>query len=794
VINNYLKVAWRNIVRQKSYSFISIFGLAVGLACSIIVLLWVEDEFSFDQFHKNINQLYQVSTNYKTGDGAINIPGAPPAVAPTLKNEYPEVLNSARLSLKDFDFSVRFGAKIFTEKIRMADASLFAMFSFPLIKGDISLLQSDRWSIFMTEALAEKYFGQDDPIGKTVTLDNRYDFKVAGILKNIPSNSTLHFDFLVPLEFYNIYLEKGYLNNWTECRFLTFIQLHLGTPAAIFGKKISDLVKKANPQSYTSSSISLFLWPVSRLHLYSFSRRLARIWTVYIFLIIALLILGASCINFMILSIAQAGKRAKEIGIRKAVGASCSDLIWQFIGESMFLALLALLCSIILVTIFLPTFSSLSGKELQLNLLAKGVSLKILAIGLFVGLLAGSYPAFFLSSLKSRQSLQNYFSVHNHNSWLRKGLVVSQFCVSTILIIGTIVISRQYHFLRTMSLGINTDKVVYLKLTDSLRQTAEALKTELQRYPGVQQITRASGHPSEGGAAMGDGWYWEGKNTAANPWVTFLNVDPDFARTFQIKMVTGTFFPKDMEADTRKVIINETYAKIMGNDSPVGKRLYVKEENQLYEYTIIGVIKDFHYATLAEPISPMIISCNWQIYQQYKYLFFKLNSDDIPATIAYIERIFKKINSGSSFESYFLDESIEKLYQNEKLLSRIFFYFALLAIFISSLGLFGLSLFMAEQRTKEIGIRKTLGASTGRIAMLLSREFIKLVILANIITWPFAWYIMSQLLKPFAYRITMGIDIFIISGLITLLITVLTIDSQIIRAARANPVDSLRYE
>jgi putative ABC transport system permease protein len=259
-------------------------------------------------------------------------------------------------------------------------------------------------------------------------------------------------------------------------------------------------------------------------------------------------------------------------------------------------------------------------------------------------------------------------------------------------------------------------------------------------------------------------------------------------------MVSGTFFPEDTAADTRNVIINETYAKIIGNESLIGKRLYANEDNQLYTYTITGVIKDFHYATLIEPIGPMIICCNWQIYQQYKYLFLKLNAEDIPATIANIEKIFKKINSGSPFESHFLDEAIEKLYQNEKLLSRIFLYFAILAVFISCLGLFGLALFMAEQRTKEIGIRKTLGASTGRIAMLLAREFIKLVILANIITCPIAWYIMSQLLKSFAYQITLGIDIFIISGLITLLITVLTIGTQTIRAARANPVENLRYE
>jgi predicted permease len=793
MFKNYLKIALRNLLRHKGYSFINISGLAVGIAVCIFILLWVRDELGVNQFHKNINTLYLAATQHDHGTEKGIGGGAPPALGPALKNEYPEILNAARFRPPWVEFLVRCGDKSFTESIGFADPEFYEMFSFPFIQGNRQSPYESTYSLVMTEKMAKKYFGDEPAIGKILTLDNQWEFKVTGVLKDIPRNSSLRFNFLGPMEFLREkYNRPNIIDTWYNCSFYTFARLADQADLQQFNRKISNRIKAED----ASSIITPFLSSFKDLYLYGIAGRGGNIQQVRIFVIIAVLILLIACINFMNLTTARYATRAKEVGMRKVVGARQKDLISQFFGESILLSFIALLFAVILVELLLPVFNSLSGKTLSLDIsMGSPILWWILGITLFTGLVSGSYPALLLSSFRPIRVLRGMLASGSKGSIFRQVLVVSQFSISIGLIITTFVVFNQLKFIKNKDLGLNKDQIVYVPIKGELEKNNHLVKHELLNHPKITHVTLTSNIPT-GIYQNGDGWEWEGRNPDFNPLVTYLSVDSDFLETYQAKVSAGQFFHDKLPEKTEKVVINEEFARIMGHESPVGKLIRTKasDTGEILRFTIMGIVKDFHYTPLDREIGPIILFYKKSWWTKFRYFSLKIDSTEISRTLADIQGIVKKYNPSFPFEYQFLDEDYGLLYRSYERLGKIFNYFAILAIFVSCLGLFGLASFMAERKTKEIGIRRALGASVLGIVGLLSRKFLRLVILANIIAWPLAYYLMNKWLQDFAYRTDLGLWTFILSGFIALAIALFSVSYQSFRAAATTPVKALRYE
>lgn len=758
------------------------------MACCILILLWVQDELSFDKFHEHGDDLYNVATWHQFGSERSFSSGSPPALAPALKTEYPEVINSGRIQNGSRTMLVRYGDKIFREEVRFGDSSLFEMFSFPLIKGDPRSVLGDPHSLAVSAKMAAKYFSEEDPIGKVVTLDNKYDFKVTGVFKDIPENSILSFEFIGPLEFLRELIKPNFIDTWYNCSFTAFVQLAPYTDYQEFSEKISGRVKEADKES----TITPFLYPYTKLYLHGLLGYGSRIQQVRMFALIALLILLIACINFMNLTTARAGNRAREVGMRKVVGAQRKDIIYQFFGEAILLSLIAFFMSLILVKLILPAFRDLTGKSLFLssNL---AVLIGIVCIAIFAGIVSGSYPAFLLSSFKPARVLKGALKSGPKGAVFRKILVVTQFSVSIALIIGTIVVFNQLNYMRNRDLGLNKEQVVYIPLSGNLNKMADVVKKELLRHPNILQATMSS-HVPTGIYWNGSGWDWEGRPTDVDTLVTYMSVHLDFLETFQMEMAEGRFYNEESKPNTRDVVINENFARIISDESPVGKRLSAEDDDLgMVNFRIIGVIKDFHFKPLDRRLEPIILFYK-QDWIQVRYIFMRIRSGNVPQTIAHLEKTYQKFNPDFPFEYRFLDEDYDRLYRSQVRLGKIVRIFAVLAVVISCLGLFGLASFLAAQRTKEIGIRKVLGASVPRLVILLTKEFTKWVLVANIIAWPIVYYVMKNWLKDYAYRTGIGIEIFLLTALTAFVIALFTVSYQAVRAAVANPADSLRYE
>jgi putative ABC transport system permease protein len=784
MFKNYFKIAFRNIIKHTIHSFINISGLALGMACSILIFLWIQNELSFDKFHEYINDIYQVPTRQQYGSEIFIGSGAPPALGPALKNDYPEIVNSARIRVGRCELLVQYDGKHFMEQIQMADMSLFDIFTLPFVKGSHKYISSDPHVIVITEKIAAKYFNDEDPIGKILTIDNRYDFRIIGILQNIPKNSTLQFDFMVPLEFIQE-LRGESITQWSDCSYRTFVQLQKNIPWKEINQKIAGRIKKENENSNEEP----FLYPFSRVRLYSWSGHGGRIVEVRMFMLVAFLILFIACINFTNLSTALSAKRAREVGLRKVLGANRRQLVKQFLGESILLSFIALFFALFLIELFLPYLRILTGKPLVIDYFGNiTVLMSFLGIAFFTGILSGSYPALFLSAFQPVKVLKSFMKTGSKGFDLRKILVVAQFTISIILIIGTIVIYNQLHFMRNKDLGFNKDQLIYITVNGNLEQNFSLMKNELLKNASILNITMSSQTPT-GIYANGSGWNWEGKPDDIDPMVTELVVDGDFIKTFQIKIAQGRFFTQEFSSNSLDVVINERFTDIMEQESPVGKRLML----DTYEFNIIGVIKDFHFKPLNTSIEPIIISNNPE-FEKFKYMFINISPENIPQTIALLEKAAQKFNPDFPFEFHFLDDDYDQLYHAQQQTDQIVRYFSLLAIFISAIGLFGLSLSTTEQRTKEIGIRKILGASVSGIVAILIGEFTKWVLFANLISWPIAYFIINKWLQNFAYRIGLTIWPFLSAGGLALVIALLTVSWQTIRAAMANPVKALRYE
>ena len=800
MFNSYLKIALRNIKRYKGYSFINITGLTVGITCFILILLYVQHELSYDKYHKNANEIYRIVTeiSYSNTSEEKNIWNCTPfPLKAAIEDDFPEVLSATRVL--DNPGAVKFKNQIHhEEKLFLVDPEFLEIFSFPLVKGNPETALNDPSSVLLTEETAVKYFGQEDPLGKAIQINN-YDHQVTGILKAVSKNSHFTFDVLVP--FLNVRRTDWGISHWTNWGGIhgpTYIRLQNGVDPVEFEKKLPAFFKRHAGEEL---NYILHLEPMASIHLKGKLRGELELngdtRVVNIFSATGLLILLIACFNYINLSTARSEKRAKEVGIRKVAGADRRNLTVQFFMESMIFSLLAFILSIPCVNVLLPLFGSMVGRELHFNLLmSRGWLFSLIGIAVFVGLVSGGYPALYLSSFKPVRVIKGIRHWgRNKATSLRNVLVVGQFMISVALIICTMVIINQLNYIKNRKLGFSKEHIVAVIIRDGeLRNNLEPLKNTLSQHARISDVCYQERLPSE--IRNIGSFSFEGM-TEEDQIKTYVNfTDHNYLNFYNIELSAGRNFSKEMTTDLdRAALLNQSAVNAIRFDNPIGKRVVVWGR----EYTIIGVLKDFHFLSLHQSIAPLIIGLSQPSFLfgygfQRGYLTLKLSSKDIQNTLTFIKKEFKKISPNYAFEYSFLDDRIDRMYNEDKRAGKTYSYFSSIAIIIACLGLFGLAAFSAERRTKEIGIRKVLGASMPTLLILISKDLTKWILVSNVIAWPVAYGVMNKWLQNFAYRINLGIDVFAASTFVALLIALITVSYQSIKAARANPVDSLRYE
>jgi predicted permease len=790
MIKNYLVVTLRNLRKHKAYSLINITGLAIGMACSILIFLWVRDELSFDRFHANATQVCRVYRDKgATAAGSTSALTSPPMAA-AFKKDFPEVLKSTRFGTWQRRL-VTNGDKSFPETGYMhADPDFFEMFSFPFVKGNPKTSFSNPNSVVLSESAARKYFGADNPIGRTLTVDGAFDIVVTGVVQDPPSNSSLKFSMLSPFDLLlSKYLYEIDYDRWGFNSFSTFLLLAPAVRAADFNAKLDGYL-----QRYAAEDTDrLAAQPLTDIHLRSTVAHepfaTGSIKYVWIFSALALFILAIASINFMNLTTARYAKRAREVGMRKVVGASRSQLVRQFFAESILTSLLALGVALIFVEVALPAFNSLSGKALAADWLEKlPVLLSCFGIALATGVLSGIYPALFMSSFRPIRVLKGVLRGAGGGAAFRKTLVIIQFSLSVFLITGTAVISRQMTYMRTRDLGFDKERIIHLRLFGELNGKYPVIRERLLQNPDVVSVAASLALPTDIQSSPGTP-DWEGKDPNAKWNIKADFVDFDYIETFGIPIVEGRSFSRDFSTDADEAyIVNEEAVRRMGLKRPfVGQRFAFWGQ----EGRIVGIMKDAHFQSFHQKIEPLVFKIfpDW-----FRFLYIKLRAGDTPAVIASIEKTWASLHLGYPFDYRFLDEDFENLYRTEARMGALFRTFAALAVFIACMGLFGLASFMAEQRTKEIGIRRILGASITGIAAMMSREFAVLVLAANLIAWPAAWFFMGRWLRGFAYRAELSLWSFVLSGAIALAVALLTVGTLSVKAASANAADALRHE
>ena len=783
MLRNYLKIALRNLKRHKLYSFINIAGLAVGLATAILIMLWIWNQLSFDQFNSHKDRLYRVMTQSSYNANAFPETAAP--LADVLRNDISGIKYVAKTTLS---MPLLFSAdnKHQKEKGMFVGADFLKMFTYPLIKGNPETALQGPDDIVISQKLAKKYFGDEDPVGKTVKIANKQDMRVTGVLKNIPNNSSFQFDFLLPES--NFEKGKDWLKkHWGVLTIRTYVQLNQNSDAGQVGKKILNLVPEHDP---SEKGTQLYLEHITDMHLYSHFKNGkpedGRILSIYLFSVLAIFILLIACINFMNLSTARATQRAREVGVKKVNGAGRGTLAIQFLGEALFMALISMLIALGLVRLFLPVFNHSVQEPISLSFDHPVFIFSIILITIVTGLLAGSYPAFFLSSMKPIATLKGQFDDNRGHLFVRKGLVAFQFMVSIFLIIATVVIYKQIQFVEHKNLGYNKEQLVMMPLQGGMTNKLKVLKQRLLQQPGIQSVSFVSNNPINIQASSGD-LNWPGKPANQTVSVAPLWVGYHFFKTMQIPLVSGRSFSREYASDSTSYMINQTAARLMGMKNPVGKKI----DFWLGKGRIIGVIKDYHFASLHQKIKPMVLMLGDG---SASYLIARSRKGETQQALMSMRQISEQLSPAYPFEYHFINTMYNHLYQNETNTAKIAGYFSLLAILISCMGLFGLTVFMTERRSKEIGIRKVLGASIPGITVLLSKDFLKLVGTGFLIAVPIAWYTMHVWLQNFAYHVHIGIGVFALAGILAIVIALATVSWQSIKAALANPVDSLRNE
>jgi len=777
------------MIKNPGYALINITGLSMGMACSLLILMWVHYELSYDRFREHANSIYRVVQEIHFTDHTTKWAITQGPLGPALKEDFPEVVNFTRFTGKDF--LLTYEAHSFDELVIFADGSLFEVFSLPLCKGDPVTALSEPNSMVLSQAMAEKYFGREDPIGKVITADHQYKFVVTGVLKNIPRNSVFHeMNFFIPFIF-GRQLSFS-VDRWNNSSFHTLIQLQRGISAQKFAEKIAFYLK-TKPTIERNSLLQL--QPLTKIHLDSSCEfdvaHNVNINTLIFFSTNAAFVLMIACVNFMNLATARSAKRAREIGLRKVVGARRLDIIKQFLGESILHTFIAMLITLVLVDLLLPVFNRLANQNLSLGILANyKIIASLLALTLITGFVSGSYPALFLSAFQPIRILRGNLQLGPRGTKLRKILITFTFMFAIVMIICSLTIYKQLTFMLNKNLGYEKELLLHIAMRGDLPQKFKEFKKELLLNPHILAVTASSGIPGIWGYRFSNSlWQWEGQDPDEEILMRVVHVDDDFIETFGMDIVQGRIFltNRSTEASVKEMMVNEAAAKIMGMKSPIGKQLTVGNQ----KLRIIGVVKDYHLRSLHEKIDPLILLYRPDI---SRVMFVRVGSENIAETVDEIERIYKKWVPGFPFEYNFLDERINRLYDLERQAGKIIGYFSLLTVIIACVGLLGLALFMAEQRKKEIGIRKVLGASVRQMVSMLIKEFVKCIIIANIFAWPIAYFAMNDLLEDYAYRIELGIGSFLLAGLLALIIALSTVSYQAFRAALANPVNAIRYE
>lgn len=810
MFKNYFKIAFRNIFKNKLFSLINILGLAVGIACAIVILLFVQDELSYDQFHSKKDRIVRVTREWLNQDGESNLHLArvAPPIGTLLINDYPQTIERMVRILSDYNTKLKYNNKIFIEeKFYWAEKDFFKIFDFKLIEGNKEAALAKPGSVVISQSMAKKLFGNEDPIGKTINYEDQADLLVTGIFEDVPRNSHFKFDYLGSLiSLYNVFGRDFFETNWSSNNYATYLllgnarlkeELQTNIPSFI-NKHYGAAIKRHtghDPTQPPSKTNLLHLQNLTDIHLYSnlnseFEQN-GDITNVYLFSAIAVFILLIACINFMNLATAKSSKRAKEIGMRKVLGAYKKQLVYQFIGESLFITFFAVIISIGLLEAALPALNNFIGKELAVNYTQNFAAVGgIFLIALLVGLISGSYPAFLLSSFKPSSVLKGNSQPGSGRSLFRTTLVVAQFTISIVLIISMSVVSNQMEYFKNKKLGFNKDQIVILPASESMRENLDGFKSILLQNPNITSAATSDLIPSDKLLNSWGAERYENNSTVPLGFrLAVVQVDNDFIDTYQFKLLAGRKFSREFSTDdSSSYIINEFAAKRLGwsPDEAIGKPLVYGD----VPGTIVGVLADFNFESLHNEVSPIIFVNTKTNGRNFSIRL----SGNIPAAIDFLIGIWEKYNPDYPFEYSFLNEDFDSLYKSEEQLGEIFGVFSFLAVFIACLGLLGLASFAAEQKTKEIGIRKVLGATVTNIVSRFTFEFVKLILIANIIAWPIAYYGMNLWLNNFAYKSDITISIFISAGVIALLMAVATISFQAVKASLTNPAKTLKYE
>jgi putative ABC transport system permease protein len=808
MIKNFILTSLRSMLRHKGFSFINIAGLAIGLAACIIILLFIIDELSYDRYHEKSDRIYRVTTAgvFGSNEFAATYTAAP--LAKAICDDYAEVEHATRMMARN-NRLVSYEEKAFIEnRFFYADSSVFDVFTIPLQAGDPKSALNKPNTIVITETMSKKYFEDEDPIGKTLRVDDAgQNYMVTGVCRDIPANSHFRFDFMASM----ITTEWSTNPSWFSSNAQTYIVLREDADAMALQEKLPEFIERhIGPQlpqfvgitleqfRESGQSYGYYLQPLLDIHLHSKLdgeyEANSDITYVYLFSIIAIFILLIACVNFMNLTTAKSSVRAKEVGVRKVLGSNRVHLIRQFLGESFIYALLAMIIALIIAEIALPFFNQITGKHLSLNVISNWYYLPVfIAFILLTALLAGSYPAFYLSKFQPLHVIKGQKLQQNGKSNLRTVLVVFQFSITILLLIATFIVYHQMNYIQNKNLGFDQEHLLVIKRAYSLRDQKTAFKNELLQNPDILSASYSIDLPGEDLGSNSHGI--EGRRTEEIFLIMMMHADYDLTRTLGIEMAWGRYYSKDYATDTAAVVINEAAARAFGLTEPYTDKLIRQaiRPDQNQGFRIIGVMRDFHFESLHLDVRPLAIYLhpenNW-----FNRLAIRVRSDDMAGTIQFIEDKWNEFAPALPFEYTFMDDTLAELYQNDKRTRIIYSVFSLLAVFVASLGLYGLAAFTTENRTKEIGIRKAHGASVGSIVAMLTKEFTRWVLLANIIAWPVAYFLMDNWLDNFAYRISMPWLSFIFAGLLALIIAIITVSSLAFKAANANPVEALKYE
>lgn len=784
MLKNYFITALRNLKANRGFSILNVFGLSLGIFSAILIGLWINNELQYNKFHQKYDQIYQLLENQTYDGQTYTFPSQPGPLAPALKAEIPEIKNACRTTWGETALFSK-GEKSLYEEGYFVDPSFLEIFSFPLLKGNISSIFKELNSIVITKEMADKFFPGDEAYGKTIKVDNEKEFVITGILADIPKNSTFKFNYLAPFKLHE--QKNEWLAGWNSNGIQTFVELKPNTSTAALNKKLNGFIQK----KFSGSNTHPFLFHISdwrlRNNFVQGVQSGGRIEYIRLFALIALIIILIACINFMNLATARAEKRAREIGVRKVLGAGKRSLIIQFFSESLVMAVVATLFACLLCWLLLPLFNKLIDKNLSLNLAEPAALFLLLSLALVCGFVSGSYPAFYLSSFKPVVAMKGMRAGrNNHSANTRKTLVVVQFIASIVLIICTIIISKQINYVKARNLGYDKDNLVYIPLNEDIRKNREAIKHDMLASGAAEGICGSNNLVLNQGSSS-DGMSWKGKDPTKNMLVTIDYIDPDFVPTIGMKLKEGRNFYPDIHSDSLSIVVNESFAKLLNKKSVIGETVQTDGKSM----QIIGVVNDFLYNNMYTAAQPLIFFCQPENESTF---YIRLKKGNIESNLKTAESVLKRHDTAHPFDYKFLNDYYDRLFKSEVLVGNLTRLFAGMAIFISCIGLFGLAAYTAERRTKEIGVRKVLGASVFGIVKMLSADFTRLLFISMLIAFPIAWWLMHNWLQNYDYHTSISWWIFIIAGLLAFCISLITISFQSVKAALANPVKSLRTE